>query len=1290
MGIWDSVKNTVDEAVDEAEDKFQGATGIDAGGSGGGRNADDVTDTNEDTSEGVTDNPGQAVSEGTEAAGQVVDRVEDTVQETTGQDLGGSGGGSSDTDTDTAESAVDVDAGGTSGSESDVAGGGTSNPSSGGPAISNGGSGGSNGSGSRPPTTDSPGSTPSDEQLRNQLMGNNPGSGKDVSPRDQLNRTEATDRNIINEDFAKTGGSIFENPVNREITNALYGSGEASTFNEAFNNQMRNTNAQNVIQSDKTIDRAQNRKDELASTIDNIQGGPTKQDRLQDLRNQKKDLESTYQDNTRYRIDPDELSETQKEQLGYNEPESSTGDPSLVLTGKQIESRILQNSGLQESVNNLENTQGLYTIQTTNEQGETVTKTVTRDEALDKLNTAQSNLDNQISQFRDQANSSINNLFQGPEGSEGPAWGKQSFSEISGESRSGRESSQEVPTNQYRANPQAISKINALQDQLSNSVMTQDQRQEIRDQIDRLQTEAQQSAEQPGGTNIPGQTPYSRIPLPESAQDNTVWTAPSGPGEKFVREVSDSFREFGEKPEPRNVNNVELSNDLLTQVGAGVDTLSSKEGYTYIASAVPGGRSPEDVAEESIERRMNNPQTGPGKLGEAAISSPAGLVATTGAGALVGTGGRVASLLGSSPRVAQAARVAGAGATGLYAGSQGAKIKSDLEAGRTTQAGGEVLRTAGELGAFGKGLKAFRRYDAPTMGRTTVSQADNTLRQVDDGFTGSGRMTARTNFERGPFSQKLGADETGEVATDINYKIVGDETQSDFQGSLTQELPDSDETTEKSLEGFSRVIDEAGEDGAQTVTRDVVRTQEEGRLFRTFNDFQDTSINRRIDQEQVNQLRRTDDEFIYQDTGESFVNPSRQRTGVEADIPVDAQISRYESFSVADNNQLPPEETFGSSRTLIFGNADEGAGGAAGGVTGSGGGDGRYLTVQELGGVPAGGEPVSGRGLYSQARSAARNALGPNTEGYEVISGGAGVGIGRQAALDLQGDGQRSVNQFGDDGSVQNFQAQGDVSLSRNQVQSQRFSTEGGQMVRTGGVQVQRTGSPNQDFRGSITEQLGETRTNYQGENVDTLRRTPAGNPLSERSRGRERPIGVSDRINNIRSRGRSRSRVGLDLELGIAQGQKTFQRNFQNQFQFQGTDQVQFQGAETVQVPRLQLRSFQTTRPVTTTVTTGRPGRITGRPGMPGFDFGGLNFSGEGESTGRGIRLRGETDPTYDIISAGAVEARTDEQARFDVDNRESLVKKQEDLGAFVRNKPIQAQNIEYGKSETSRREFF
>ena len=1296
MGIFDTIRGTVGDAVDEAEET-----------------AEDVQETVGDVVEGAQEAAGEVQEGAQEAAGEVQEGAQDVAEEVGQGDLGGAvdeasetagelGDTASDTGGDVADTVTETSGNVVSG-ESDT--GSDAFDGGGGGSSGGSGSGGNTGSGSRPPQNQSDNQV--NQNVLNQLRGNTPGSGEGPSVQDRLNRTEAMDRDIVNEDFAQDGGSVFENPTNREITTALYGSGEASTFNEAFNQGMRQRNAQNVLQSDQAIEQAENRKEELSGTIENIQEGPTKQGRLEDLRSRKQEVESIYQDDTRYRIDPDTLSETQKEQLGYTDPENTTGDPSIVLTGEQIESRILQNTGLQDAITNLETSEGLYTVETTNAQGETVTRTVTQEEALNQLRDAQSSLDNQIGQFRDQAQSSLTNLFQSPEGSEGPSWGDQSLSEITGETRSGQ--SENTGTTQYRANPQAISRINELQDRLTNTVMGQDQREQIQNRIDELQTEARQPAELPGGTNIRGQSYLGTVSLPGSAQDELVSTGPSGPVDRFGRSVSDSFNQFASRPESRNVENVQLSNDLFTQVGAGLGTLASSEGYTYLASFVPGGRSPGDVAEERIQEDFQNPSTGPGRVGEAALSSPVGLAATAGAGALVGAGGKAASVIGSSGRVAQAARGAGALATGIYAGSQTGRVAALAQEGETTRAGGEALRTVGELGAFGKGYRAFQRYDAPVLGRTSVTQADNTLGQLDDGFTGAGRMEATTNFQRGPFSRNvLGLDDTGEVATNINYRIAGDEAQTNIRGTLTQEIPGNADDSVRELEGISRVVDR-GDEGLETITRDTVRTREEGRLFNTYSDFTDTSVNRRVGRQPVTQLRRTDDEFVYQDTGERFVNPSQRETGVEAEIPADAEISRYESFSVADDSGIPPEETFGSSRTLIFRSSDEGAGGASGSFTEGGGG--RAVTVQELGGYPAGGEPVSTRGLYSQARSAAREAVSPNLGGREYLSGGAGFGIVNTAEAEIQ-DGQRAVSQFGGN-EVQNFQTQSDVSLQREQVQSRMFSQSGAQALEVEGAQRQYTaGGPrviqrdqtqaeqadedltviDVDRRIALTEAAREIQS-LQPSTQETIRRPEPDyiTPGMESPQRRDSiPGSTPGRVSRVRSGARGRFRSGetqglSDQGLGLGVGQ--------DQFQFEGVDQVQFEAQRPAQTQRVELGNLQRyrTRPVTATVSTPRPvGRARGRPGLPGLDFEGeVGFRGETRGSAQMIG-RGEIDPTFDIISAQAVEATTEEQARFESRSEENIAGRQEDLGAFVRNKPVQAQNLEYGKSETGRREFF
>ncbi|MFB6115477.1 MAG: hypothetical protein ABEK04_04220, partial [Candidatus Nanohalobium sp.] len=402
------------------------------------------------------------------------------------------------------------------------------------------------------------------------------------------------------------------------------------------------------------------------------------------------------------------------------------------------------------------------------------------------------------------------------------------------------------------------------------------------------------------------------------------------------RTVSSRLKEFADRDKARKAGDIELNNDLLTQVGAGVDTLTSKEGWNYLGAAlVPGGTSPEDVAEKSIERRMNNPQSGPGRLGEAAISSPAGLVATEAAGELVGAGTKAASVIGGT-RAGYALKAAGAGLTGYFVGSQAQKASGQIQKGQYERALGTGLQTVGELGAFSKGYRSFQKYDRPRILRTTVSEADNTLRKVDDELVGAGELSARTNYQRGPFSRKvLGKDEVGTVETDVNYRVAADRQGAEAQGTLTQEIPDSDEALQKDLQAKSIVV-QSGDEG-NTVTRDIVRTEQEGRLFRTFEDFTDTTVNRRVGRDSINTVQLRNDRIVVPETGDTFVNPGGSlRRGVRMERPVTGRVSRYESFSLSD--RTPRRETFGESRNLVL--TDE-AGGSVGRTAGGGTGS-RY------------------------------------------------------------------------------------------------------------------------------------------------------------------------------------------------------------------------------------------------------------------------------------------------------------------------------------------------------------
>lgn len=250
----DKAKDTVDKAVDEAEDKVQGATGIDFGGSGGGKNADDVTDTNEDTSKGVTDNPEKAVSEAKKGVGEAVDKAEDTVQETTGRDFGGSGGGSSDNDTETTESTFDSDGG---------AGGGGGSPE---PEPE------------PQPKTQKKGNSkdkaPQTQEQLKKFLGLGKQKTKNAAKRlnKAVNKSEARDPDILNDDFAKEGGRLFETGAERQLSYASSGWGDLGS--KEFNNRMR---AENFFTGRDRKEKAQDQINQLDQQIENIRNAEASQ-----------------------------------------------------------------------------------------------------------------------------------------------------------------------------------------------------------------------------------------------------------------------------------------------------------------------------------------------------------------------------------------------------------------------------------------------------------------------------------------------------------------------------------------------------------------------------------------------------------------------------------------------------------------------------------------------------------------------------------------------------------------------------------------------------------------------------------------------------------------------------------------------------------------------------------------------------------------------------------------------------------------------------------------------------
>ena len=1183
MGLFDTIRDTVDDAVDEAEEVVEEGTEavgdvVEGAQEAAGEVAEGAGDVAEEVSEGDV---GGAVDEATETAGE----VGDTASETAGNVVSGS----SD-----------------SGSDAFSGGGGSS---------SGGGRGGSGGSPDPSPSS-TEGSSPGGS-------GTGSGSGQGIPPSldpsktvqdraPQVNETEARDRDIINNDFATDGGMLFENPAERELSNAL-NPGTADTINEQFNQRQRRRNAETYLNSRNTLDRAQESREELENQLQNIKTGPSRSERLESLRDRKQDI----------------------------------------LQRSEETGAVYDISGLNQRIDELESSEGLYTVTTTNSEGEQVTRRVSKQEALSTLQSSQERLNQDIENLRGAREESLDNLFSLPEGDQGPAYGKQSFADLA-------ESNQESPGNTgttYRRYPNAVQEINQLQEQLSNSVMGQEQRQEIRNRIDSLQRKAQQPAEMPGGTDIPGQSYNERLPLPEQAQDNVVWTAPNGPVEKFGREVSQSFQNFQETPEARNVEDVELSNDLLTQVGAGVDTLTSKEGWNYLGAAlVPGGTSPEEVAEKSIERRMNNPQSGPGRLGEAAISSPAGLVATGAAGKLVGAGTKAASVIGGT-RAGYALKAAGAGLTGYFVGTQGQKASGQIQKGQYERALGTGLQTVGELGAFSKGYRSFQKYDRPRILRTTVSEADNTLRKVDDELVGAGTLSARTNYQRGPFSRKvLGRDEVGTVETDVNYRVAADRQGAEAQGDLTQEIPDTDNTLEKDLQAKSIVV-QSGDEG-NTFTRDIVRTEQEGRLFRTSEDFTDTTVNRRVARDSIDTVQLRNDRIVVPETGDSFVNPGGSlRGGVRMERPVNGRVSRYESFSLSD--RTPRRETFGESRNLVL--TDE-AGGSVGRTAGGGSGS-RYRFQESDEGLGQFGEPVNREGVRELSERSAREALDPDT-GTESFYG-AGTGSTAEGTQ-LDQEGQRTMEAQGDLQSQFQDRNQGqetldtDVRNTEVQVQDTQSNLES----------VERTQASSVDYQepsgGQETQRISRVRD--QSPIIDASPRSDTRTDSRTRNRS----------VSGLSLRQDQRPDVGQDMDQGLVN------------FQTPRLSSVSRAGVRSTQVPRLSMRTRQAPRSRLSFVSGNvSPPRGRGGGGFLGIDFGGFNFGKPGESNERSSIRRGDPDATYDIIGAQKVESSTDEQAVFEKPG-ESQYEKENRFGAFTRNKPVQAEKVSAGGSTSGSTDFF
>jgi hypothetical protein len=246
MGFIDDIKEGVDDVKEGAGDVVDEVKEGDLGGA-----VDEAQDTVEDVASGRKDsgsnNSGSGGSEGGSSGSQggnntgggsgpiqnAIDTAKNTIEDSTGLDLGGSDGSND------------------AGSPAEGKPSGSKKPSD---NVDS----GSQGNDNAPQTQ---------EQLK-QFLGL--GKQKTVDAGKKLekfvNETEAKDNDIINNDFAKTGGNLFETGAERELSQAKGFQGES--FNsKAFNNSLR---AESFFTGQDRIEQGQNQLDKLNKQIDTV------------------------------------------------------------------------------------------------------------------------------------------------------------------------------------------------------------------------------------------------------------------------------------------------------------------------------------------------------------------------------------------------------------------------------------------------------------------------------------------------------------------------------------------------------------------------------------------------------------------------------------------------------------------------------------------------------------------------------------------------------------------------------------------------------------------------------------------------------------------------------------------------------------------------------------------------------------------------------------------------------------------------------------------------------------
>ena len=441
--------------------------------------------------------------------------------------------------------------------------------------------------------------------------------------------------------------------------------------------------------------------------------------------------------------------------------------------------------------------------------------------------------------------------------------------------------------------------------------------------------------------------------------------------------------------------NVETGRDLSTLVG-------TEAGFKALPAIVDPDRTVSGVIEKE-KTEAENQGTGENVL--EFLGSPGGVLFTggvaKGAGTLVkgvqastGLGtGKLGSALGTT------AKVGGAGLVGL----QVAKGSRNVAQGDITEGGGQILQVGAEAGAVVKGFRSAQDQYGRKLARTTKVQQENVLKNIDEGgdsvLVGSGELTARTRvLQNNPLNVNQGDEVVDEITSTGNYRLVADEDGSEARGVITDNLPDGS-NTEKDFQSFSTVVGREGDKVQvgneiqdlgenEIATRNVLRTEREGKVFRSFEDSSRTSISRKEGEKPVNTIRSFNLESLDEPVqGEKGFAEAIQRENVNA---------KNVEFTSYTNDQ--DGEIFSETSNLVFQRR------SGSGQESFSGGQGLQFRSRYSGGFiqETGRQAEAGAQFGARNREIAEESLetGSDLQTFSTSgSGGSGQGQGSQAGL---------------------------------------------------------------------------------------------------------------------------------------------------------------------------------------------------------------------------------------------------------------------------------------------------